>query len=169
MASERLDVRGEKRIQGLLRAGDPYGDVRDSWYAKESVRDIYQVGDPRLAAEFTQRLSGDLQDRSLLPEVNRLGRTIARWTTQITDWHHSAVTNGPHRGSKQSDQADQTSTVRVPELRQIQNPSTPIRRKTQLETPCNHHSPLNFRRVRLLQTPQGASIPGRSIPNCFRD
>ena len=29
------------------------------------------------------------------PEVNRLGRTIARWATQITNWHHSAVTNGP--------------------------------------------------------------------------
>ncbi|MCQ3805590.1 MAG: transposase, partial [Acidimicrobiia bacterium] len=32
MASERLDDRGEKRIQGLLRAGDPYGEVRDAWY-----------------------------------------------------------------------------------------------------------------------------------------
>ena len=40
MACERLDDRGEKRIQGLLRAGDPYGEVRDAWYAKESVRDI---------------------------------------------------------------------------------------------------------------------------------
>ena len=84
MAQERLDVRGEKRIQGLLRAGDPYGEVRDAWYARESVRDIYQIGDPQLAAEFTEQLSGDLQDRSLPPEVNRLGRTIARWATQIT-------------------------------------------------------------------------------------
>ena len=85
MASERLDDRGEKRIQGLLRAGDPYGEVRDAWHCKESVRDIYQIGDPQLAAEFTQQLSGDLQDRSLPPEVNRLGRTLARWATQITN------------------------------------------------------------------------------------
>ena len=98
MASERLDNRGEKRIQGLLRAGDPYGEVRDAWYAKESIRDIYQIGDPQLASEFTQQLSGDLQDRSLPREVNRLGRTIARWATQITNWHHSAVTNGPTEG-----------------------------------------------------------------------
>jgi hypothetical protein len=49
MASERLDNRGEKRTQGLLRAGDPYGEVRDAWYAKESVRDIYQIGDSQLA------------------------------------------------------------------------------------------------------------------------
>ena len=61
MASERLDDRGEKRVQGLLRVGDSYGEVRDAWYAEESVRDIYQIGDPQLAAEFTQQLSGGLQ------------------------------------------------------------------------------------------------------------
>ncbi|MXW07472.1 MAG: ISL3 family transposase [Gammaproteobacteria bacterium] len=98
MAHERVDDRGKNRIQGLLRAGDPYGEVRDAWYAKESVRDIYQIGDPKLAAEFTQQLSGDLQDRSLPPETQRLGRTIARWATQITNWHLSAVTNGPTEG-----------------------------------------------------------------------
>ncbi len=98
MAHERLDDRGKNRIQGLLRAGDPYGEVRDAWYAKESVRDIYQIGDPKLAAEFTHQLSGDLQDRSLPPETQRLGRTIARWATQILNWHHSAVTNGPTEG-----------------------------------------------------------------------
>ena len=74
-------------LQGLLRAGDPYGEVRDAWYAKEGIPDIYQIGDPQLAAEFTQQLSGDLQDRSLPLEVNRLGRTIARWATQIMNTH----------------------------------------------------------------------------------
>ena len=98
MASERLGVRGERRIQGLLWVGDPYGEVRDAWYAKEGVRDIYQIGCPELAAEFTQQLSGDVQDRSLPPEVNCLGRTIVRWATPITNWHHSAVTNGPTEG-----------------------------------------------------------------------
>ena len=98
MAHERVDDRGKNRIQGLLRAGDPYGEVRDAWYAKESIRDIYQIPNPKLASEFTQQLSGDLQDRSLPPETQRLGRTIARWATQITNWHHSAVTNGPTEG-----------------------------------------------------------------------
>ena len=37
----------------------------------------------------------DCQDRSLPPEINRLGRTIARWATQIVNWHLSVVTNGP--------------------------------------------------------------------------
>ena len=98
MAQERLDTRGEHRIRGLLRAGDPYGEVRDAWSAKESVRDIYHIDDPRLAAEFTHQLAADLQDRSLPAEVNRLGRTIARWATQITNWHHSRVSNGPTEG-----------------------------------------------------------------------
>ncbi len=98
MAHERIDSHGESRLRGLLRAGDPYGEVRDAWSAKESVRDIYQIGDPQLAWEFTQQLASDLQDRSLPPEVNRLGRTISRWATQITNWHHSKVTNGPTEG-----------------------------------------------------------------------
>ena len=95
MAQERLDSRGDKRLQGLLRAGDPYGEVRDAWYAKETVRDIYQINCADLATEFTQQISRDFQDRSLPPEINRLGRTIARWATQIVNWHLSAMTNGP--------------------------------------------------------------------------
>ena len=95
MAHERLDIRGNSRLQGLLRAGDPYGEVRDAWYAKESVRDIYQIGCPELAGEFTQQLCYDLGDRSLPAEINQLGRTIARWSTQIVNWHHARVTNGP--------------------------------------------------------------------------
>ena len=38
IASECLDFRGEERIQALLRASDPYGEVRNTWYAKENIR-----------------------------------------------------------------------------------------------------------------------------------
>lgn len=65
---------------------------------RKGVRDIYRIGDPKVAAQFTHQLAGDLQDRSLPPEINKLGRTIARWATQITNWHLSAVTNGPTEG-----------------------------------------------------------------------
>ena len=34
-ASERLDSRGAGRLRGLLEAGDPYGEVRTAWHAKE--------------------------------------------------------------------------------------------------------------------------------------
>ena len=59
--------------------------------------------------------------------------------------HQLAPLRGNERadgGTEQSDQEDKTSSVRVPELRQLQNPSTPIRRETQLETPRRHHSPV---------------------------
>jgi hypothetical protein len=45
-AHERLDERGDHRLLGLLRAGDPHGEVRMSWHAKEVVRSIYDITDP---------------------------------------------------------------------------------------------------------------------------
>ena len=48
-----------------------------------------------LLSDTPTRLADDLQDESCPPEINKLGRTIARWTPQITNWHISKVTNGP--------------------------------------------------------------------------
>ena len=45
--------------------------------------------------EYTTRLAADFKDRSCPAEVNQLGRTIGHWSTQITNWHLSRVTNGP--------------------------------------------------------------------------
>lgn len=49
-AHERLDERGEARLRGLLDAGDPRGEVRTAWHAKELVRQLYEHTDPALAA-----------------------------------------------------------------------------------------------------------------------
>jgi transposase len=94
-ADERLDDRGRTKLLGLLEAGDPRGEVRMAWHAKEVVRSIYDIADPDLAAEFVTRLGHDLQDESCPPEVRQLGRTIVRWKDQITAWHRSHVSNGP--------------------------------------------------------------------------
>ena len=94
-AHERISHRGKTRLLGLLDASDPHGEVRLAWHAKETVRGIYGIDNPTVAVEYTSRLATDLQDQSCPPEVNQLGRTIARWSTQITNWHHSRVTNGP--------------------------------------------------------------------------
>ena len=80
---------------GLLGAGDPHGEVRTAWHAKEVVRSIYTITDADLAAEFVDRLGVDLQDESCPPEVRQLGRTIVRWRHQIAAWHRSRVSNGP--------------------------------------------------------------------------
>ena len=93
VASERLDHRGEIRLRGLLEAGDPYGEVRTAWHAKETLRGFYQFYDPALADSYCRQLASDFQDESCPPEVNQLGRTLARWRTQIVNWHHAGYTN----------------------------------------------------------------------------
>ncbi|MGH9153153.1 MAG: ISL3 family transposase [Acidimicrobiales bacterium] len=74
-ADERLDDRGRSKLLGLLDAGDPRGEVRTAWHAKEVVRSIYDHHDPDLALAFVERLGADLQDRSCPVEVRSLGRT----------------------------------------------------------------------------------------------
>jgi len=94
-ADERLDDRGRSKLLGLLEAGDPRGEVRTAWHAKETVRSIYDIDDPDVAREFVTRLGADLQDDSCPPEIRQLGRTIVRWRNQIAAWHQARVSNGP--------------------------------------------------------------------------
>jgi transposase len=94
-ADERLDGRGRTRLLGLLDAGDPRGEIRTAWHAKEVVRSLYDHHDPALALEFVTRLGHDLQDDDCPPEVRQLGRTIVRWRDQIAAWHRAHVSNGP--------------------------------------------------------------------------
>ena len=141
-AHERISDRGQTRLRGLLDAGDPYGEVRTAWHAKETVRGIYGIESPALALRYTLQLADDLQHESCPPEINKLGRTIARWTPQITNWHISKVTNGCHRSPQQPNQTHQTSSVRVTQLRELPNPRPSLRRETQLGPPRHRHSPL---------------------------
>lgn len=93
MASERLDDEQLTRLKGHLAAGDPHGEVRNAWHAREVVRSIYlPQADP---VGFVTELAADLQDRSCPPEINRLGRTLHKWRREIAAWHASHVTNGP--------------------------------------------------------------------------
>jgi transposase len=94
-AHERLDERGDTKLRGLLDAGDPRGEVRTAWHAKEVTRSIYEITDPQLAGNFVDQLGQDLQDESCPPEVRSLGRTILRWRDQIAAWHQALVSNGP--------------------------------------------------------------------------
>jgi len=94
-ADERLTVEGRDKLLGLLDAGDPRGEVRTAWHAKEVVRSIYDHTNAELAVEFVDRLGHDLQDESCPPEVRQLGRTLIRWRDQIADWHRAHVSNGP--------------------------------------------------------------------------
>ncbi len=94
-AHERVTERGEAKLRGLLAAGDPRGEVRDAWHAKETLRMTYRIGDHEVALEALDELSRDLRDDAFSPELNKLGRTLRTWREQITNWHRSRVTNGP--------------------------------------------------------------------------
>ena len=60
IAHERLDTDADVKLRGLLEAGDPNGEVRMAWHAKEVVRSIYEINDPGLADEFMTQLGIDL-------------------------------------------------------------------------------------------------------------
>jgi transposase len=98
-ADERLDDKGRTKLLGLLGAGDPRGEVRMAWHAKEVVRQIYTHTDAALADEFVERLGRDLQDDSCPIEIRSLGRTLLRWKDQIAAWHRAQVSNGPTEGA----------------------------------------------------------------------
>ena len=95
MAHERLSTDSDAKLRGLLAAGDPRGELRDAWHAKETLRQTYQIPSHRLARRALDALALDLRDPAWSPEMNRLGRTLGRWRTQIANWHLSRVTNGP--------------------------------------------------------------------------
>lgn len=90
---ERVAEPGEARLLGLLDAGDPHGEVRNAWHAKETLRGIYGIADPQAGAATVDQLAVEFQDPSLPVEVNRLGRTLWRWRTQISNWHAARVAN----------------------------------------------------------------------------
>ena len=94
-AHERLTEGGDAKLRGLLQAGDPHGEVRLAWHAKETLRGLYDIDCPELADSYAAELADDLQDADCPPELRRLGCTLSRWHTQIVDWHHARVTNGP--------------------------------------------------------------------------
>ena len=94
-AKERLDDKGRERLAGLLRAGDPHGDVATVWEAKEVVRELYAHADADLALEWVTELGRSLQDSDYPIEARSLGRTLLRWKKEIAAWHEAHVTNGP--------------------------------------------------------------------------
>ena len=66
-ASENITEHGRTRLRGLLDAGDPYGEVRDAWHAKETLRSIYDIADADLGAATVNQLAQDLQDPAMPP------------------------------------------------------------------------------------------------------
>lgn len=94
-AHERLEANGTTKLMGLLNAGDPRGEVRTTWLAKETVRSVYDITDPAVASRYLDGIVDDFVDPARPIEVRSLGRTIDRWFDQIVAWHDAFVSNGP--------------------------------------------------------------------------
>ncbi len=63
IADERLSEEGRVKRTGLLKAGDPRGEVATAFHAKEAVRELYAHNDPELALEFVEALADDMDDQ----------------------------------------------------------------------------------------------------------
>jgi len=91
---ERLDERGNEKLLGFLEAGDPHGEVRMTWHAKETIRGFYDQPTDEAEA-FLDELIDDMADDSMPTEVQSLAGTLRTWRDQILAWHQARVSNGP--------------------------------------------------------------------------
>ena len=66
-----------------------------TWHAKETVRGLYDLDDPDVAAGFLAELVADMAEPAMPPEVRSLAGTLRRWRDQILAWHKARVSNGP--------------------------------------------------------------------------
>jgi transposase len=94
-AKERLGAQGQEKLAGLLRAGDPKGDMATVWEAKEAVRVLCAHARMLTSPSWVTQLDRDLHDANYPIEARSLGRTLIRWRHQIAAWHEAHVTNGP--------------------------------------------------------------------------
>ena len=103
-ASENITEAGRNRLRGLLDAGDPYGEVRDAWHAKETLRAIYDIADHQLGIETVNQLAADLQDPGQPEEINRLGRTMGSSTPMFGQVSRGALApdlgHSPFKGAR---------------------------------------------------------------------
>lgn len=70
MSKKRLDEDGTEKILGYLKAGDPYGHVQAMWHAAQSVPELYEVKNHKLAGEFIDELIRDMAEPTWPVEVS---------------------------------------------------------------------------------------------------
>jgi transposase len=94
---ERLDDVGRAKLLAGLRIGDPHDELLGAWLAKESVRSIYltDVVD-EAAALLDNAIDACRSDH--VPEIQTMGRTLARWREEILNHHRTGASNGPTEG-----------------------------------------------------------------------
>ena len=95
LGAERVDERGWERIHEALDTGDPTDQLRDTWVAKEKLRDVYLTNDPAFAAERLEDLLAWCDAHESGPELATLAKTLRRWRHEILAHHTTGASNGP--------------------------------------------------------------------------
>ena len=93
--AENLTERSYARLLTGLDAGDPNREVAASWIACQELRHVYSAPDLDRARRRLERFYWACADTEV-PELHRLGRTIAAWEDQLLAYFTTgAVSNGP--------------------------------------------------------------------------
>lgn len=91
--AERLRDRGVDRMALGSRHGDPHGEVRGAWLAKEYLRDVHLTDDAGEATLLLDRATvGCFADE--VAEIVSLRTTLKRWRTQILAHRATGASNG---------------------------------------------------------------------------
>ena len=94
-AEESLDASGAERLASLLELGDPNAEVAIAYRVKERLRDFYRSADRFEARQILGELARHCRKRAMPPEIQRLGKTIAKWFDKLCNYHLAKVSNGP--------------------------------------------------------------------------
>ena len=94
LGAERVDERGWERIHTALADGDPDGEVRDTWVAKELVRDVYLATSLDDATAALDAAVAWCTDPDATIEQRTLAKTLVRWRSEILARHTTGASNG---------------------------------------------------------------------------
>lgn len=142
IADERLDDDGRSRLLGLLDAGDPRGRSPHG-LAREGDRPFDLRHRRPRHRSGVRRPPRPRPPRRLLSARDPTARPHHR-PLALPDLGVASVprVERADRSREQPDQAGQARGVRVPALRPLSNPSSALRRPTQLGATRRHHTPL---------------------------
>jgi len=143
VGEERLDEKAAARLTSLLTLGDPNAEVAITYRVKERLREFYREHHPDTARAMLTELVEHCRRPTMpprAPQARRDARAVVRQDLQLPP---GPGQQRPDRSAEQPDQTDQTDRVRIPQLRQLPDPSAALRRQTQLARPRLHRRPMN--------------------------
>jgi transposase len=140
VGEERLDEKAAARLTSLLTLGDPNAEVAITYRVKERLREFYREHHRPGDAHRARRALPTPDDAPRAPQARRDPRAVVRQDLQPPP---GPGQQRPDRSAEQPDQTDQTDRVRIPQLRQLPDPSAALPRQTQLARPRLHRRPMN--------------------------